>query len=122
MQVTHEFLGAGIAFRFDHKPAEPIRQALKASGFRWSPSAGHWWRSRSGHWADLLAWIRDNLDGPAKRKPVGNCWNCSSPDGYFRNHGAASPVLCDRCEHAQAVGVDRFDMQYEDNCRDACGL
>ncbi len=128
MQVSHEHVGAGIAFRFDHKPAELIRSALKQNGFRWSPSSGYWWRARAGQWADLLAWVRDNLTGKPSRYPAGACWKCGDANGYFRNRGAAAPVWCDKCaaevEAAEAArsGPDRFDMAYEDSCRDACGL
>jgi len=61
---------------------------------------------------------------------------CQSPDGFFRNRGAAPPVWCDACaariaaeEKAAADARDRerkaadwFDMQVEDSMRDACGL
>lgn len=46
----------------------------------------------------------------AQRAP---CWICKSPDGQFRNLGAATPVWCDTCfakEQAktQTVGRVRF--------------
>ena len=62
------------------------------------------------------------------------CWVCKSPDGFFYNRGAASPVWCDPCaarinakEKAAAdaryrVRANRFDMDVEDSMRDACGL
>jgi len=69
------------------------------------------------------------------RKPDGPCWICQNPEGFFRNLGAATPVWCDACdktERAKTVSIanvrfqrsepDRFDMQVEDNMRDACGL
>ena len=33
-----------------------------------------------------------------KKEPVGPCWKCGDPNGYFRAHGAATPVHCDKCE------------------------
>lgn len=58
------------------------------------------------------------------------CWICGNPAGKFRNLGAATPVWCDAChenEKAKTRTVcnvrfpDYFDMQVEDNMRDACG-
>lgn len=65
---------------------------------------------------------------------VSPCWDCQSPDGRFRRYGAATPVLCDECDRKRrdadkaraaartAFVPDAFDMAYEDQCRDACGL
>lgn len=74
----------------------------------------------------------------AERKPVAPCWICGAADGYFRARGAATPVWCDTCNEKQSKGdlrlgtatvlnaklfvPDRFDMDYEDSCRDRCGL
>lgn len=112
MQVNVVHLPRGIAFKFDHKPREAIRSALKANKFRWSPSSGTWWRDRAGEWADLLQWIRDNLesDSSANRQPVGACWECKDPNGYFRIRAAASPVYCDSC-HARHVEEEREEQQ-----------
>jgi hypothetical protein len=62
---------------------------------------------------------------------VGPCWICQDPAGKFRNLGAATPVWCDTCHATQIAKTrtvcnvrftpDRFDMQVEDNMRDACG-
>lgn len=64
VEFRHEYYGAnGIAFIFSGKPNERIRSALKANGFRWSPSAGLWYRMRSGEWADLACCIRKMIEG-----------------------------------------------------------
>ncbi len=69
------------------------------------------------------------------RQIAGACWICGNAAGYFRSLGAATPVWCDACNQVQrakdaarTVGnvrfntPDRFDMQVEDNMREACGL
>ena len=33
-----------VTIEFDGKPADNVRQALKANGFRWNPKARFWWR------------------------------------------------------------------------------
>ena len=113
-------IGPDVQIRFSAKPDERVRTMLKAHGFRWSPQAGLWWRRKVTGAADVIAAL-DKLIGP--RKPDGACWRCQPRDGYFRNHGAATPVHCDRCHAELAVPpVDRFDLDHEDRCRDACGL
>jgi hypothetical protein len=111
-------IGPDVRIQFSEKPEERVRACLKAHGFRWSPQAGLWWRRRIEGTADVLEALR-KLIGP--RKPDGACWCCQSPEGYFRNHGAAAPVHCDRC-HAELSVPDRIDREFEDACRDACGL
>jgi len=70
---------------------------------------------------------------------VAPCWICKDPAGKFRNMGPATPVWCNACfakelaktqtvanvrfsRPAAAFVPDAFDMQVEDNMRDACGL
>ena len=70
--------------------------------------------------------------------PDGKCWQCGSPDGYFRNLGAATPVWCESCwqperkKYAARFAIARQDnsshedracgdMAYEDACAAACG-
>ena len=120
LTFTH-VIGPDVRIRFNDKPDERIRGMLKASGFRWSPSAGLWWRSRVAGAADFLTAL-DRAISP--RRPDGVCWRCQSPAGYFRNHGAATPVHCDAChqELTAPPPVDRFDRDHEDRCREACGL
>src|SRR5207244_3249486 len=112
----------------------------KRAGFRWSPRSGQWWRTRVSGAADFLCALRRTIDGVevvselARSRP---CWVCKSPDGFFRNRGAAAPVWCDACaaridaeeKAAEAAAIaryrersDRFDMDVEDRMRDACGL
>lgn len=67
-------------------------------------------------------------------KPVGPCWECKDPRGFFRNLGAATPVRCDACHAKFSVNdfnrrdhsshEDRAcgDTAYEDACAQACGL
>jgi len=60
------------------------------------------------------------------------CWECQAEGGRFRSYGAATPVYCDACEvrirarvDAAKIGpviIDRHDLDWEDSCRDACGL
>jgi hypothetical protein len=120
LTFTHS-IGPDTRIRFSAKPEERIRSMLKANGFRWSPMAGEWWRRGCKGAADYLAAL-DRAIGP--RKPDGACWRCQSPEGYFRRHGAATPVHCDACHKAlsKPAEVDRFDLAYEDRCREACGL
>jgi hypothetical protein len=114
--------GPGTQIKFPAKPDERVRACLKAHGFRWSPSMGCWWKRGYIGLADVVAAL-DRLMMP--RKPDGACWRCQSPDGWFRNRGAATPVWCDAC-HAAIVAAesqpDRFDLDFEDRCKSACGL
>src|SRR5262245_46392680 len=118
----------GVRIQFSDKPDARIRGVLKANGFRWSPATGEWWRSRVAGAADFLAAL-DRLVNPGK--PDGPCWVCQSPVGIFRNEGPAAPVRCNACQAAvmqqrasEAAGTaaDRTDLDYEDRCREACGL
>jgi hypothetical protein len=120
-----------VSVMFNAKPDERIRRMLKANDFRWSPVGGFWWRRRVTGFADFLAAL-ERVIGP--RKPDGACWRCQSPDGFFRPHGPATPVYCEACwailrentakaERGEPVPTaDRSDLDYEDRCRDACGL
>jgi hypothetical protein len=123
-----------VSLRFDAKPSEDIRAALKANGFRWSPGEGIWWRRKVTGSADFLTWL-EKACNPGR--PDGACWDCGDARGFFRGYGAATPVYCDACEktHREAeraawaaaktrcpddpMGVDTL---YEDTCRDQCGL
>jgi hypothetical protein len=121
MKYSHVIEAGRVNVMFTAKPAEHIRAMLKAHGFRWSPVDGFWWRRRVQGAADFLAAL-DRALNPGR--PDGACWRCQSPEGFFRPHGAATPVYCDKC-HAELTapkGPDRVDMAYEDACRDACGL
>jgi hypothetical protein len=140
LTFTHQFgSGAYFALKFNEKPCERIRSILKGAGFRWSPASATWWRSKVSGAADFMAALQRAIDGAEGiRRPVGACWVCQSPDGFFRNRGAAAPVWCDACaaridaeEKAAAdaryrerkqQSADWFDRQVEDNMRDACGL
>ena len=130
LTLTHQFgPGAYFALTFSAKPDERIRSMLKGAGFRWSPASATWWRAKVSGAADFLAALERAIDrAEGVRRPVGACWVCQSPDGFFRTRGAASPVWCDACaaridaEEKAAIVADRFDMQVEDNMRDSCGL
>jgi hypothetical protein len=117
---TYQIQGGQTTIQFNAKPPQPIREMLRAAGFRWS-RAGHWWRRGYQGAADFLAAL-DRRMNPGR--PDGPCWECGAPEGFFRPQGAATPVYCDAC-HAKhqpqedPMGVDRA---YEDSCRDACGL
>jgi hypothetical protein len=113
-------IGPDVRLTCSEKPDADVRSILKANGFRWSPVGGFWWRIQVRGTADFLAALEKKI-GP--RRPDGACWECQSPDGYFRPYGAASPVFCDRCHEAhQQTDPMALDRLYEDSCRDACGL
>jgi hypothetical protein len=107
---------------FAAKPPEPIRAMMKANGFRWNPE-GFWWRRQVSGFADFCAALERKLN-PGKAD--GACWRCQSPEGFFRPQGAATPVYCDTCwsilQAPNVPGGDRTDLDYEDQCREACGL
>jgi hypothetical protein len=112
--------GPDVRITFSEKPGADVRAMLKANGFRWSPTGGFWWRIQVRGAADFLAALGKKI-GP--RRPDGACWECQSPDGYFRPYGAASPVFCDRCHDAhRQTDPMALDRLYEDSCRAACGM
>ena len=89
----HYTIGSTVEFRFSAKPPPRVLDILKGNGFRWAPRAGAWWRNKVTGAADLVTAIDKILDP----RPDGACWSCKSAAGYFRNRGAAAPVLCDDC-------------------------
>ena len=144
LTFTHQIgPGAYFALTFSAKPCERVRGFLKSYGMRWAPASGTWWRGKATGSADIIAALRTVIDQTEGiRRPVGACWVCQSPDGFFRNRGAAAPVWCDACaaridaeekaaeaaadaryrERKRQESGDWFDMQVEDSMRDACGL
>jgi len=94
MTMKHHIDGRGVMIEFGEKPPQEVRSVLKRNSFRWSPSAQAWWRRRVAGAADVLCAI-DKILEPAR--PDGACWDCGGPDGWFRNRGAATPVLCEAC-------------------------
>jgi hypothetical protein len=113
-------IGPDTRLTFSDKPDAAIRALLKGAGFRWAPSGGFWWRRGVRGAADFIGALEKRI-GP--RRPDGACWRCQAPDGFFRPQGAATPVYCDQCHQAlTAPQSDRFDLDYEDRCRGACGL
>jgi len=122
MLTFTQVIDAGrVSVMFNAKPDERIRAMLKANGFRWSPAGGFWWRRQVKGFADFLAAL-DRALNPGR--PDGACWLCKAPEGFFRPQGAATPVYCDACHKALTAPAqpDRFDLEYEDRCREACGL
>jgi hypothetical protein len=119
-QFTYHIESSDTRITFPAKPSEAIRALLKGAGFRWSPSAGCWWRRGCKGAADFNTALDRKLN---PGRPDGACWKCQSPHGFFRPQGAATPVYCDTChaEHGK-TDYDGFDLDYEDRCRDACGL
>jgi hypothetical protein len=105
---------------FDAKLDSRVRDMLKANGFRWSPAGGFWHRRQVAGFADFLSAL-DRVIEPGK--PDGPCWKCGAP-GRYRPHGAAAPVYCDDCHKVNPPPPfpDQFDRDYEDRCREACGL
>ena len=115
-------IGSDTRITFPTVPDVRVRACLKAHGFKWSPSASCWWKRGAKGAADVVAAL-DKLMMP--RKPDGACWRCQSPEGWFRNRGAASPVWCDACRAAIVAAEarpDRFDFEFEDRCKSQCGL
>ena len=135
LTFTHVIARDRVSVMFSAKPDERIRSALKVNGFRWSPAGGFWWRRRVEGFADFLRALERLID---PNKPDGTCWDCNSPDGFFRPCGAATPVYCDACHAKRQSGAgplgkndlayrepprpDRSDLDYEDRCAEACGL
>lgn len=127
-QFTYSIESTDTRITFPSKPSDAIRALLKGAGFRWSPSAGCWWRRGCKGAADFITALDRKMNPD---RPDGACWVCQSPTGFFRNEGVATPVRCDECQAAIAqkqhrsptgTATDRFDLDHEDRCRDACGL
>ena len=121
-----------VTLKFDGKPSANIRGILKRNHFSWSQGNGWWWTRQVIGSADFIGNLSIAIDREeGVRRPVGKCWECKADEGFFRPHGAATPVYCDEChrKHLQAdedrqrgdVG-DISDMLYEDSCRNTCGL
>jgi hypothetical protein len=139
LTYSHAIESRRVSVKFNAKPPERIRTMLKAHGFRWSPGDGLWWRSRVQGSADFLLALDKVLN---RDRPDGACWRCKDPKGFFRRFGAATPVYCEACyqaarDHQHQHGTfpadaqaarpyvdpgDRSDLDYEDRCREACGL
>ncbi len=94
--MKSEFQYGNVFLKFDGKPSEEIRDSMKANRFRWNPREKHWWRNIYSGAADFIAYLHKTLE---PNKPDGKCWGCDEP-GWFRNHGAATPVYCDSCNEA----------------------
>lgn len=86
----------GTMITFPEKPNEATLSCLKRWGFRWNPRGAYWFRARVNGAADAIAAIR-RCANPYPKPPDGACWSCGSPEGFFRNHGAATPVICAAC-------------------------
>jgi hypothetical protein len=129
LTFSHLIESDRVSVMFTAKPDERIRRMLKVNGFRWSPVGGFWWRRKIEGFADIVGALERLIE---PRKPDGACWDCQSPDGFFRSQGAATPVYCDACFAKRRSGAgplgrndgacDRTDFDYEDRCRQACGL
>lgn len=111
-------------FKFAEKPPEAIRSILKGHGYRWSPASSVWWRPRATGHADVAMAI-DHVIHKLSGKPDGQCWDCTSPQGFFRNYGAGTPVYCDACHAKHNKPTSPFidvDRLYEDDCARQCGV
>jgi hypothetical protein len=95
MKYHYEMDSRGVTVSFDAKPCDRIRAILKGSGFRWSSRGGFWWRRRVSGAADVLTAIDKVISPPSDQRWP--CWRCGSPEGRFRNRGAAAPVYCEWC-------------------------
>jgi hypothetical protein len=120
-QFTYSIESTDTRIAFPSKPPEAIRALLKSAGFRWSPAGGFWFRRGCKGAADFLTAL-DRKMNPGR--PDGACWRCKAPEGFFRTQGAATPVYCDAChkELIAPAAPDRFDLDFEDRCRETCGL
>ena len=129
IQFTYSIDWPDTRITFPDKPSEAIRAMLKGAGFRWSPAGGCWWRRGCKGAADFITALDRRMNPD---RPDGACWRCQSPQGFFRAEGTATPVWCDTCHAAiraererverERQQADRSDMDYEDSCRNACGL
>jgi len=127
MEFTHSIQRGYVEIKFDGKPDDKIRSALKANGFRWSPSALAWWRTKVVGSADFLGWLENKLHPEVNYAP---CWKCNDPSGRLRHHDASSPCYCDACEleHIRADPNRRFnfgpdiDRMVEDDNARLCGV
>lgn len=131
MLEFHPIFGPGnyVELTFNGKPSDAIRSAMKANGFRWSKDSGKWWRGSVRGAADLIAAIRTMVDREnGIRRPDGKCWECQDDNGFFRRHGAATPVYCDKCheidltERKKQYSPDSTDLAYEDDCARRAGV
>ena len=96
--MTNSIGYSGVAIKFNGKPGESIRSALKANRYRWSPGDGHWWKRSTRGAADFLGWLDKTVDKEnGVRRSDGPCRSCKTAPGYFRSRGAGSTVLCDDC-------------------------
>ena len=62
-----------------------------------------WARGYTKH-VDCQAIARLSRYSEWLRGVVGPCWACKSPNGKFRQYGAATPVYCDECEAKSRAG------------------
>jgi len=120
--------GNYVELKFNGKPGDDIRRAMKANAYRWNSESGVWWRGSAVGAADFIASIRKLIDREnGIRRPDGNCWKCQDSNGFFRRHGAAAPVYCDKCHDADIAArnrqyvPDRTDLAYEDDCQRRTG-
>lgn len=91
-------VGPDFRMTFPGKPSEAVRRCLRSHGMRWNPQQRIWWRRKVSGAADVVAGVQAILNRESGvRRPDGACWQCKCADGYFRNMGAAAPVLCDAC-------------------------
>lgn len=106
-QLTYSVDFANRTISFNRKPGESVRACLKTAGMRWSPGAGLWYCPRGSHLPEKIQKYVDQENG--YRRPDGACWECKTPEGFFRAYGAATPVYCDACyakhEAKRAAGV-----------------
>jgi hypothetical protein len=88
----------GMQLHFNSKPGDDIRLAMKANGYRWSPTGAMWHKRSVSGAADFIGWLRKAIEKEnGIIRPDGACWKCKTAPGFFRNRGAAAPVLCDTC-------------------------
>lgn len=119
-RVAHRY----SEFKFAEKPPEAIRNILKGYGYRWSPAGQVWYAHRATGYANCCAAL-DAYIRIQSGAPDGQCWECQSPQGFFRNYGAATPVYCDACHAKHNKPTSPFidvDRLYEDSCAEQCGL
>lgn len=103
------------AFKFKGPLHESVSAFLQDNGFKEDSKNGYWYTKervklplireldkildpKHESYQKYTAKPKPEPEKPKAPEPDGNCWQCKSPEGYFRNYGPATPVRCDECE------------------------
>lgn len=94
-EFNYKVSGNEFVVTFKGIPDETVRNILKGNGFYFNPT-DKTWRTDSAN-SKAFGVLNHLGKEHNPKKPDAPCWKCKSPDGYFRNMGAATPVYCDKC-------------------------